>query len=140
MPEQIARLKVETQALPTTAVDYSVHQRVCPNPQFRGSAMAELAAHPAMLAFLGQIFGGEIVLMSYAYARSEPGHPGISLHTDGQPTARRSSATRELPALVRVLLSDDLTRDISPFRVIPTAPVAHADGNPHQRFAAHPKK
>jgi len=29
--------------------------------------------------------GDEIILMPYAYARSELGHPGISLHTDGQP-------------------------------------------------------
>src|SRR5437867_5268158 len=25
------------------------------------------------------------IFMTYEYARSEPGHPGISLHTDGQP-------------------------------------------------------
>src|SRR5262245_16845282 len=63
--EDIARLKAETRTLPTTAVDYSVHQQVFGNPQFRGQAMAELAAHPAMLELLGQIFGGELLLMSY---------------------------------------------------------------------------
>ena len=33
-PDHIARLKVETARLETTPVDYSVHQRGCPNIQF----------------------------------------------------------------------------------------------------------
>ena len=45
-PEHIARLKLETRQLPTTAVDYSVHQRVYSHPQFAGRAIAELAAFP----------------------------------------------------------------------------------------------
>src|SRR4051794_32517829 len=83
--QHVDRLKAETRTLPTRAVDYSVHQQVASNPQFHGPAMAELSAHAPMLDFLHEVFGPRVVLMSYAFARSEPGHPGISLHADGQP-------------------------------------------------------
>ena len=74
-PEHIARLKLETRQLPTTPVDYSVHQRVYSNPRFAGRAIVELAAFPPMLEFLERLSGPGFVLMSYAYARSQPGHP-----------------------------------------------------------------
>src|SRR5213594_860122 len=74
--EQIHRLKAETERLETRAVDYSVHQQVCPNIQFVGGAITELAAHPSTVAFLRELFGEQIIVMSYGYARSEPGHPG----------------------------------------------------------------
>jgi ectoine hydroxylase-related dioxygenase (phytanoyl-CoA dioxygenase family) len=141
--DHIARLKAETRTLPTTAVDYSVHQQVFSNPQFRGQAMAELAGLPPMLAFLRQVFGPQIVLMSYAYARSEPGHPGISLHTDGQPYGSEIFGFEgSCPVLVRVLYYlDDLTREVSPFRVVPRSHLSlHADGNPYQRFESHPEE
>ena len=42
--------------------------------------------------------------MSYAYARSEPGHPGISLHTDGQPWGSEIFGYEgSVPVLIRVL-------------------------------------
>ena len=83
--EHIARLKAQTAKLETKAVDYSIHQQIRPNIQFEGGAITELAAHPPAIAFLKELMGDEIILMPYAYARSELGHPGISLHTDGQP-------------------------------------------------------
>jgi ectoine hydroxylase-related dioxygenase (phytanoyl-CoA dioxygenase family) len=142
-PDYVARLKVETRALPTFGVDYSEHQRTCSNPQFHGPAMAELAGHPPLLAFLREVFGEEIVLMSYAYARSEPGHPGISLHADGQPYGSTIFGYEgSCPWLVRVLYYlDDLTPEVSPFRVVPRSHLSmHADGNPYQRFASHPEE
>ena len=84
-PEHVARLKTETERLNTFAVDYSVHQQVKPKVEFMGGAITDLIAHPPTIAFLRELFGDDIIFMSYAYARSEPGHPGISLHTDGQP-------------------------------------------------------
>jgi ectoine hydroxylase-related dioxygenase (phytanoyl-CoA dioxygenase family) len=141
--QQRARLKAETRTLPTRAVDYSVHQQVYSNPQFRGTAIAELAAHPPMLAFLHELFGPDVVLMSYAFARSEPGHPGISLHADGQPYGSDIFGFEgSCPWLVRVLYYlDDLTRDVSPFRVVPRSHLSmHADGNPYQRFESHPEE
>jgi hypothetical protein len=141
--EQLARLKSETSTLPTRAVDYSVHQQVASNPQFRGQAMAELAAHPPMLDFLHELFGARVVLMSYAFARSAPGHPGISLHADGQPYGSAIFGYEgSCPWLVRVLYYlDDLTREVSPFRVVPRSHLSmHADGNPYQRFESHPEE
>lgn len=141
--EQVARLKAETAQLETRAVDYSVHQQVRPGVQFAGGAITELIANPPTIAFLRGLFGDEIVLMSYAYARSEPGHPGISLHADGQPYGSQIFGYEgSCPWLVRVLYYlDDLTPEISPFRVVPRSHLSmHADANPYRRYAAHPEE
>ncbi|MFN8488159.1 MAG: phytanoyl-CoA dioxygenase family protein [Caldilineaceae bacterium] len=142
-PDHIAQLKVETAQLNTFAVDYSVHQQVKPQIQFTGGPITDLIAHPPTLAFLRELFGDEIVFMSYAYARSEPGHPGISLHTDGQPYGSQIFGYEgSCPWLVRVLYYlDDLTPEISPFRVVPRSHLSfHADANPYKRYAAHPEE
>jgi hypothetical protein len=142
-PEHVARLKTETAQLPTRAVDYSVHQRVCPNAQFVGGAITELIAHPPTLSFLRTLFGEEVIFMTYAYARSEPGHPGISLHTDGQPYGSQIFGYEgSCPVLVRVLYYlDDLTPEVSPFRVVPRSHLSlHTDANPYKRYASHPEE
>lgn len=142
-PQQIGRLKAQVAALDTQPVDYSVHQQVCPNVQFAGGAITDLIAHPPTLAFLRELFGDEIIFMSYAYARSEPGHPGISLHTDGQPWGSEIFGYEgSVPCMVRVLYYlDDLTPDVSPFRVVPGSHLSmHADANPYLRYAAHPEE
>jgi ectoine hydroxylase-related dioxygenase (phytanoyl-CoA dioxygenase family) len=141
--EQVASLKAETARLETRAVDYSVHQQVRPAVQFVGGAITELIANPPTIAFLRELFGDEIVLMSYAYARSEPGHPGISLHADGQPYGSQIFGYEgSCPWLVRVLYYlDDLTPEISPFRVVPHSHLSmHADANPYKRYATHPEE
>jgi hypothetical protein len=142
-PEHIARLKGETSRFKTFAVDYSVHQQVCPNIQFAGGAVTALAAHPSTIAFLRELFGEQIIVMSYGYARSEPGHPGISLHTDGQPYGSSIFGYEgSSPWLVRVLYYlDDLTREVSPFRVVPRSHLCmHADSNPYRRYESHPEE
>ena len=83
-PEE-ERLQAEVAEHETTPVDYSEHQRGCSSIQFHGGAITRLIAHPPTLAFLRELFGQDLIFMTYGYARSEPGHPGISLHTDGQP-------------------------------------------------------
>ena len=140
---QIARLKAETALLETRAVDYSVHQRVRPAVQFQGGAITELIGNPPTIAFLRELFGDEVIMMSYAYARSEPGHPGISLHADGQPYGSQIFGYEgSCPWLVRVLYYlDDLTTEVSPFRVVPHSHLSmHADANPYKRYAAHPEE
>ena len=124
-PEQIEQLKVETARLETVAVDYSVHQRVRSHLEFLGGAITDLIAHPPALEFLRELFGGEIVFMTYSYARSEPGHPGISLHTDGQPYGSQIFGYEgSCPCLVRVLYYlDDLTPE--DFGAIP---IKYGDG------------
>jgi len=62
----LARLKREVNELPLTAVDYSPHQRTSPGIQFRGGDITQLIAHPPTIAFLRELFGGEIVMMSLA--------------------------------------------------------------------------
>jgi hypothetical protein len=141
--EQIQQLKAETARLETRAVDYSVHQQVRPNIQFVGGAITELVAHRPTLSFLRALMGDEIIVMSYSYARSEPGHPGISLHTDGQPYGSQIFGYEgSVPCLVRVLYYlDDLTPEVSPFRVVPRSHLClHADANPYKRYEAHPEE
>lgn len=141
--DQITALKSETSRLETTAVDYSVHQRGCPGIQFRGGAITNLIAHEPTTEFLRQLFGPEIVLMGYDYALSEPGHPGISLHADGQPYGSEIfGMAGSCPFLVRVLYYlDDLTPEVSPFRVVPRSHLCmHAEANPYMRYESHPEE
>ncbi len=139
----VTGLKAETARLETRPVDYSVHQQVCPNLQFTGGLITDLIAHPPTLAFLNELFGGDPIFMSHTYARSEPGHPGISLHTDGQPYGSQIFGYGgSVPFMVRVLYYlDDLTRNVSPFRVIPRSHLSmHADANPYKRYEDHPEQ
>lgn len=142
-PNHVRRLKGETAKLETRAVDYSVHQQGRPSVQFEGGAITELIAHPPTLSFLQTLFGDEIIFMSYSYARSEPGHPGISLHTDGQPYGSQIFGYEgSVPFMVRVLYYlDDLTPEVSPFRVIPRSHLSmHVDANPYKRYESHPEQ
>jgi len=140
---EIAALKAETAKLTTKAVDYSVHQQYASNVQWAGGKLTELVANPKMIAFLRELFGGEVVMMHYAFARSAPGHPGISLHTDGQPYGSKIFGYEgSCPFLVRVLYYlDDLTPQVSPFRVVPYSHLSmHSDGNPYRRYESHPEE
>ncbi len=142
-PDHIERLKTETAQLETRPVDYSVHQRGCPNMEFRGGAITDLAAHPPTIAFLRELFGGDPLIMHYGYARSEPGHPGISLHTDGQPYGSEIFGYEgSVPLMVRVLYYlEDLTPEVSPFRVVPRSHLSmHADANPYKRYESNPEE
>jgi len=141
--DQIGRLKAETAQLETTAVDYSIHQRGCPGVQFTGGAITDLIAHRPTINFLGTLFGNDVVMMGYDYARSEPGHPGISLHADGQPYGSAIFGMQgSVPWMVRVLYYlDDLTPEVSPFRVVPRSHLSmHDDANPYLRYKSHPEE
>ena len=142
-PEHLGRLKKATSKLPTVAVDYSPHQQVAGDIQFASPVLTQLIAHTPTTSFLTEVFGDEIVMMTYAYARSEPGHPGISLHTDGQPYGSEIFGyAGSCPVLIRVLYYlDDLTPDVSPFRVVPRSHLSlHAEGNPYLRYESHPEE
>lgn len=141
--DDIAALKAQTATFDTFGTDYSDKQRGKRDVQWTGGPATDLIAHPPMLDFLTTIFGPEIILMSYVYARSEPGHPGISLHADGQPYGSQIFGYEgSCPFLVRVLYYlDDLTREISPFRVVPHSHLSmHADANPYRRYECHPEE
>ena len=155
--EHVAQLKAETARFETFPMDYSIHQRdrrlhPGPNPypgsdwkpyRFgdQGGAITELIAYPPTVQFLERVFGDDVVFMTYEYARSEPGHPGISLHTDGQPYGSSTFGYEcSCPVMIKVLYYlDDLTPDISPFSVLPRSHLSlHADGNPYTRYETHP--
>ena len=141
--EQIADLKALTASWETQATDYSKSQQYRQRIEFEGGLISDLIAHPRTLEFLRTLCGDDLVLMSGAYARSEPGHPGISLHTDGQPYGSTIFGHGgSVPFMVRVLYYlDDLTPEVSPFRVVPRSHLSfHADANPYFRFQAHPEE
>ena len=142
-PDHVARLKAITATFDTKAVDYSKNQRGRPGIQFDGGEITALIGHPPTLAFLRELFGDEVIFMHYGYARSEPGHPGISLHADGQPYGSQSFGFEgSCPVLVRVrYYLDDLIPEVSPFRVVPRSHLSlHAEGNPYKRYTDHPEE
>ena len=141
--DHIAVLKQQTAGFETRGTDYSDKQRIKKDLQWEGGKVAKLIAHTPTLKFLKALFGEEIICMQYTYARSEPGHPGISLHTDGQPYGSEIFGYEgSCPFLVRVLYYlDDLTPEVSPFRVVPRSQLSmHADANPYKRYESHPEE
>ena len=141
--DHIRRLQAETGKFETFHVDYSVHQRGCQDIQFRGGPITELIAHPPTIDFLKALCGPELIFMSYDYARSEPGHPGISLHCDGQPWGSEIFGYEQsCPRLIRVLYYlQDLTPEVSAFKVVPRSHLSfHHDGNPYLRYEEHPEQ
>lgn len=138
---QLQAIRSELTLLPTTATDYSEHQRGFTDVQWTNSPTAiDAIALPAMLQFLEVLLGDDLICTSCTYALSQPGHPGIAIHTDAQPYGSKifglgSSA----PCLVRVLYYlDDLSSLRSPFKIIPRSHLSlHADANPYRRYLAH---
>ncbi len=139
----IKRLKEQTATFATKAVSYSDKQRGNKEVQWAGGAVTDLIAHQPMIKFINALFGLGIVMMGYDYARSEPGHPGISLHSDGQPWGSKIFGLEySCPRLIRCLYYlDDLTPEISPFRVVPRSHLSfHNEGNPYLRYERHPEE
>jgi len=139
----IARLKTQTATFETYHTDYSVHQRGKQGIQFIGGAITDLIAFSPVIEFLKHLCGDDLICMSYDYGRSEPGHPGISLHCDGQPWGSDIfGAEYTCPKLLRVLYHlDDLTPEVSPFRVLPRSHISyHHEANPYLRYEEHPEE
>ena len=142
-PGQIADFKILTAGLETKAADYSDKQRGHQNLHWAHPAFSELVAHPPTIRFLEEVLGPDIVFLGSTFAISKPGHPGISLHTDGQPYGSKIFGyAGSCPVQVRVLYYlDDLTSDVSPFLVVPRSHLSlHADNNPYTRYSSHPEQ
>ena len=138
---KVNRLKMEIAEVETRGTDYSDKQQTAQYIEFIGGEVTKLVANPPTVTFLERLFGDKLVVMSFSYARSEPGHPGISLHTDGQPWGSKIFGYEgSVPVLVRALYYlDDLTVEVSPFRVVPKSHLSmHSDGNPYLRYESHP--
>ena len=131
--EQIQLLKEQVGTLETIGADYSENQRMGFEVMFMGGEVTELAAHPLIIPFLRELMGHDIICMTGTYARSQPGHPGMVLHTDAGGTGSPRHAVRVLYYLT------DLTPETSPFRVIPRSNLSmHAEGNSWKRYLEHP--
>lgn len=142
-PDYLSALKLETEKLETVGRDYSESQRSCREVHLTNQKLAGLIAYKPTVDFLQEILGDRLIFISYGYDRSEPGSPGISLHTDGQPYGSKIFGYEgSAPVTIRVLYYlDDLTLDVSPFRVIPRSHLCiHADANPYKRYESHPEQ
>jgi hypothetical protein len=140
---QVAAFKKLTATLETKGADYSDKQRGRHAVHWDDPAFAELVAHPPTIRFLERTLGEDIVFLGSVYAISKPGHPGISLHTDGQPWGSKIFGyAGSCPVQIRVLYYlDDLTADVSPFLVVPRSHLSlHADNNPYTRYTGHPEQ
>ena len=130
---QVSNIKKQVSNLPTQSSPYSENQRGLSNIMFQGGDVAEIAAHPTIIGLLKSLLGEDIICMSGSYARTQPGHPGMVLHTDIGNELSPHSAVRVLFYLI------DTTPEISPFRVLPRSNLSlHTDGNPYKRYLEHP--
>src|SRR5260221_1354390 len=105
--------------------------------------VAELNGNPPMIDFLTQLMGPEIVFTRGFFQRTQPGSPGISMHTDGQPHGSNLFGYEgSCPRLLRVLYYlDELTPERAPFRLIPRSHLSFpADANPYIRYKSHPEE
>lgn len=143
-PEMLDRLIAELVALPTTGTTYSERQQYVHGVQWMDCPSAvELIALPPMLAFLKEVFGDELICTGCTYARTEPGYPGMALHTDSQPYGSSIFGPQaSAPLLVRVLYYlTGLTPDSAPLRVVPYSHLClHTDANPYKRYKSNPEE
>ena len=141
-PEQITALHGELDSLPMTSTDYSKHQKGCPDVWMRDCPVSiDVIANPPIIEFLTCLFGDDLICTSIGLGCSEPGHPGIAIHTDSQPYGSKIFGVQaSSPILARVLYYlDDLTPDCSPFKVIPRSHLSmHRDASPYGRLLSHP--
>lgn len=142
--DEVQRIRVELDRLPTVGTDYSENQRGYSDVQWSDSPHCiNLIALPAMTEFLTTLFGDDLICTSCVFALSRPGHPGIAIHTDAQPYGSKIFGMQaSSPRLVRVLYYlDDLTPERAPLKVIPHSHLSlHADGNPYHRYLRHPEE
>jgi hypothetical protein len=99
----VEELRRQLKEVSVQATDYTDKKLYHNDIQLTGGAITDLVAHEPTIAFLRRLFGGEPIMMTYDYSRSEPGCPAINLHCDGW------------PRLVRVLYYlEDLTPEVAP--------------------------
>ncbi len=127
-----------------SSTSYSVNQmRSVTQPQWLSRAVAELIGYPPMIEFLTDLMGPDIVFTRGFFQRTQPGSPGISIHTDGQPHGSNLFGYEgSCPRLLRVLYYlDDLTVERAPFRLIPRSHLSfHAQASPYVRYKSHPEE
>lgn len=142
--DHLARIKAELADVEMGHTSYSEAQtRAVQQPQWTSRAACELIGLPAMIDFLTDLMGPEIVFTRGFFQRTHPGCPGISMHTDGQPHGSNLFGYEgSCPRLLRVLYYlDDLTPERAPFRLIPRSHLSfHAEASPYVRYESHPEE
>lgn len=106
-------------------------------------AVLEMIANSRTLDFLGRLFADDLVCLGASYSRSDPGYPGMALHTDSHPYGSNLHAARGTsPVLVRVLYYlEGLTPQRAPLKVVPSSHLSlHSDAMPYRRYRAHPEE
>lgn len=143
-PDRIERIKGEMADAEMYHTDYSDQQtRAVTQPQWHSRAVAELIGYPPMVEFLAELMGPDIVFTRGFFQRTQPGCPGISMHTDGQPHGSDLFGYEgSCPRLLRVLYYlDELTPERAPFRLIPRSHLSyHAEASPYVRYKSHPEE
>lgn len=131
--------------LPLAHTTYSEHQWYVHHVERQpaGASAHHHLGFPPLLELLTAILGDDIICCGATYARTDPGYPGMALHTDSQPYGSSIfGAQASSPVLLRVLqYLDDLTPDCAPLRVVPHSHVSlHSDANPYRRYRSHPEE
>ena len=143
-PAMITRIQRELAEAEMGHTSYSVNQtRSVTQPQWLSRAVAELIGFPPMIDFLTDLMGPDIVFTRGFFQRTQPGSPGISMHTDGQPHGSNLFGYEgSCPRLLRVLYYlDELTPMRAPFRLIPRSHLSfHAQASPYVRYKSHPEE
>ena len=143
-PDLIACIQRELAAAEMLHTSYSVNQtRSVKQPQWLSRTVAELIGYPPMIDFLTQLMGPDIVFTRGFFQRTQPGSPGISMHTDGQPHGSNLFGYEgSCPRLLRVLYYlDALSERRAPFRLLPRSHLSfHADASPYVRYKGHPEE
>jgi len=136
--KQLDELRGAVRAIELRQSSYTDKQWYAHDIQWSGiAAVWRLIQNPYATTFLGELFGDELVCVGVSYSRSEPGYPGMPLHTDSHPYGSNIlGAAGTPPVLVRVLYYlNDLTDRRAPLRVVPYSHLSlHVDAMPYGRI------
>jgi hypothetical protein len=139
-----SELRTELEALRLQCSSYTDRQWFAHNVQWEECPTTwKLMSQPNAMTFLERLFGSEIVCISVSYSRSDPGYPGMPLHTDSHPYGSNIlGGAGTPPVAVRMLYYlDDLTAERAPLRVVPFSHLSlHADAMPYGRFRSDPEE
>jgi hypothetical protein len=132
----------ELDALPLAEASYSCHQRYAHGVQWSLSREAQrMIDLPAVVEFATALFGDELVCTGCTYAITEPGYPGMAVHTDSQPYGSKIFGMQSsAPRLVRALTYlDGTSAQRAPLMVVPCSQLSmHVDAQPYRRYLDHP--
>jgi Phytanoyl-CoA dioxygenase (PhyH) len=132
----------ELDALPLAEASYSCHQRYAHGVQWSLSREVQrMIDLPAVVEFATALFGDELVCTGCTYAITEPGYPGMAVHTDSQPYGSKIFGMQSsAPRLVRALTYlDGTSAQRAPLMVVPCSQLSmHVDAQPYRRYLDHP--